>query len=141
MAGGLTVNTSVERYGPVFDGRAEVAVKEFEASVTREAAAIGRDWIRIAAMAMDKSGRGGSGEAADGVVLNPVPGGWQIYGSMIKGRVWWPWLEGVSRRNASSKFKGYHTFRTTKFKLSRSIPAIAEMKLAEYLPEMGGEAL
>ena len=138
MAGGLTVNTSVERYGPVFDGRAEIAVKEFEASVTREAAAIGRDWIRIAAAGMDRSGRGGTGMAAAGVGLYPVPGGWQILGAEITGTVWWPWLEGISRRNASSKFKGYHTFRTTKYKLSRAVPAIAELKMAEFLPQMGG---
>jgi len=140
-SGGLYVNTSVERYGPVFDGRAEIAVLEFERAVTREAAEIGRDWIRIAAMGMDKSGRGGTGAAAAGVLLNPIPGGWRIFGAMVKGTVWWPWLEGTSKRNASTGFKGYDAFRATKFKLQRSIPAIAEMKLAEYLPQMGGEAL
>lgn len=138
MAGGLYVNTSAERYGPIFDGRAQVAVKEFEAAVTREAAEIGRDWIRIAAMAMDKSGRGGTGRAAAGVLLNPIPDGWRIFGAMVKGQVWWPWLEGDSRRNLSTRFRGYHAFRTAKFKLQRTVPAIAELKMAEYLPQMGG---
>lgn len=135
------VNTSVVRYGPLFDGRAEAAVLEFERSVTREAAEIGRDWIRVAATGMDKSGRGSTGMAAHGVLLNPVPGGWQIFGGMVTGKVWWPWLEGVSKRNQSSKFKGYHTFRSTAFKLRASMPAITEMKLAEFIGEMGGEVL
>lgn len=134
------VYTSVRRYGPIFDGRAEIAVKEFEAAVTREAAEIGRDMLRVAALGMDKSGKV-TGAAAAGVLLNPWPGGWQIFGAMEKGRVWWPWLEGVSRRNTGSKFKGYHAFRATRYRLNKAIPAIAEMKLAEYLPQMGGEVL
>lgn len=141
MAGGLYVNTSIHKYGPIFDGRAAIYIREFESAVTREAAEAGRDWIRIAAMGMDKSGRGSTGAAAAGVLLNPIPGGWRIFGAMVKGQVWWPWLEGDSKRNTSTKFKGYHTFRATKFKLQRSIPAIAEMKMAEYLPQMGGEVL
>jgi hypothetical protein len=139
---GLYVNTDVFRYGPIFDGRAEFSVEEFQADVTRTAAEVGRDMLRVAALGMDKSGRGGTGAAARGVLLFPIGiAAWRIYGAQIKGKVWWPWLEGDSKRNLSTKFKGYHAFRATRWKLTRAIPAIAEMKLAEYLPEMGGEVL
>lgn len=140
MAGGLYVSSSAEKYGPIFDGRAELAVEEFEAAVTRDAAEIGRDWIRIAAMGMDKSGKA-TGAAAAGVGLFPITGGWRIFGAMEKGHVWWPWLEGVSKRNVGSKFKGYHAFRATTFKLRKQMPAIAELRLREYLPKMGGEVI
>jgi len=63
------------------------------------------DWIRTDANAMDRSGRGGTGRAAAGVTVSSRSAvafgsgagaeAWSGSSSvnMVKGQVWWPWLE------------------------------------------------
>ena len=128
------------REGPLFDGRADAAVKEWLDATKMEVAEIGADWIRIAALGMDKSGRGGTGRAAAAVHVsrfgpfNDV----RILGGMVTGQVWWPWLEGDSQRNRRSKFKGYHTFRLTRLRLRRYATPVAQQRLAEFIGRRGG---
>jgi hypothetical protein len=134
------VEVYMTRSGPLFDGRADEAVKQWLDDTKKEVADIGADWIRIAAEAMNKSGRGGTGHAAEAVTVtrfgtfNDV----RIFGGMVKGRVWWPWLEGDSPRNIGSKFKGYHVFRLTRLRLRRYVTPIAQQRLAEFIGRMGG---
>ena len=136
----MLVEYDVERYGPLFDGRASEAVKEWLDATKKEVADIGADWIRIAALGMDKSGRGGTGAAAAAVdvsvfgTFNDV----RIFGGMITGKVWWPWLEGDSERNIRSSFKGYHVFRLTRLRLRRYVTPIAQARLEEFIGAMGG---
>ncbi len=134
------INVEMTRSGPLFDGRADAAVKAWLDDTKLEVGRIGHDWIRIAALGMDKSGRGGTGTAAENVDLavfgnfNDV----RIFGGMIKGKVWWPWLEGDSQRNRRSTFKGYHVFRLTRLRLRRYVTPIAQERLARFIGEMGG---
>lgn len=134
------VEVYMTRSGPLFDGRADEAVKQWLDDTKMEVANIGADWIRLAALAMDKSGRGGTGHAAEAVhvsrfgAFNDV----RIFGGMVKGEVWWPWLEGDSQRNIGSKFKGYHTFRLTRLRLRRYVTPIAQKRLEEFIGRMGG---
>lgn len=134
------LNLEMTREGPLFDGRADAEVKRWLDDVKMEVANIGADWIRLAALAMDKSGRGGTGAAAGEVhvssfgTFNDV----RIFGGMASGRVWWPWLEGTSQRNMRSKFKGYGTFRLTRLRLRRYAVPIAQQRLAEFIGAMGG---
>jgi hypothetical protein len=136
------VEVHMTREGPLFDGRADEAVKEWLDVTKKEVADIGADWIRIAALGMDRSGRGGTGRAAEAVTVsrfgpfNDV----RIFGGMIKGEVWWPWLEGDSTRNIKSKFKGYHTFRLTRLRLRRYATPVAQKRLEEFIGRMGGHA-
>jgi hypothetical protein len=59
---------------------------------------------------------------------------------MVKGVAWAPWLEGVSKRNKATRFKGYHLFRDARQELEDSeAQRIADETLAEYLPKIGGE--
>ena len=44
-----------------------------------------------------------------------------------------PWLEGVSRRNSSTRFKGYHTFRLITGQLQAKAGSIAQRRLGPYL--------
>lgn len=130
----------VRMSGPLFDGQAQVAVVEWLETVKLEVGQTGADWIRIAALSMDKSGRGGTGHAAEAVrvsklgLLSDVV----IFGGMVKGQVWWPWLEGDSRRNVKSRFKGYHTFRLTRLRLRRYVTPYAQARLSEFIDRMGG---
>lgn len=63
------------------------------------------------------------GQYNDVVISDPV-----VYG---------PWLEGVSERNRSTRFKGYHLWRHTKQYLRQVAPDIAEQKFKEYADRMG----
>jgi hypothetical protein len=130
--------TRVTLTGPIFDGQALAAAREMTDSLARELAEIGRDWIRIEAMGMDKSGRGGTGRAAAGVHLDGGNGAYRIFGGIHQREYAWPWLEGDSRRNQSTGFKGYHTFRRTRLRLRKQAGPYIEAKLQEYLALMGG---
>jgi hypothetical protein len=133
--------TKVVLSGPLFDGQAAAAAKDFADSLAHEVADIGRDWIRLEAMGMDKSGRGGTGRAAGGVMLAGGDGTYVIYGGIRKGEYAWPWLEGTSRRNRSTKFGGYHTFRRTRLRMRKQVTPYAQAKLEQYLLRMGGGAV
>jgi hypothetical protein len=125
--------------GPIFDGRAEAAAHDWAEATVKELAAVGADWIRIAANEMDKSGRGGTGRAAAGVVIYDHGLTQTIYGEQKEGEVWWPWLEGISKRNDSTRFGGYHTFRTTRRRLTGVVQTVADAEFRKFAPAMGGD--
>lgn len=128
--------------GPLFDGRADRAVYDLLDAIKKDVAETGRDWIKTDAEGMDKSGRGGTGRAAAhvGAVRVGAFNDWRIRGDSRQGETWWPWLEGTSKRNEKTRFKGYHTFRSNRNKLRRHWPEIARHLLPKYLPLMGGHA-
>jgi len=132
--------TKVTLSGPLFDGTARQAAAEFTASLVKEVAEIGRDWIRLDTDRMTKSGSD-TGAAAAGVELAGSGMQWVISGGVREGRYSWPWLEGTSRRNASTGFAGYGTFRRTRLRMRTQVTPFAQQKLNEYLPRMGGEAV
>lgn len=131
--------TKVILSGPLFDGEASAAAKDFTDSIAHEIAEIGKTWIQVEAMGYDKSGRGGTGAAAEGVE-GPMGGNgaYRIWGGIREGRYAWPWLEGDSKRNLSTGFKGYHAFRRTRLRMRKQIGPAAQERIAQYLAEMGG---
>lgn len=52
--------------------------------------------------------------------------------------VYGPWLEGTSRRNLSTHFKGYRLWRLTKLRVRRDAPQIAQDRLPPYLRRLEG---
>jgi hypothetical protein len=141
MGGAVTVRVK----GPLFDGAAEDAAVRLTADVQEALARQGAAIIKAKALKMDKSGRagtgpGGPGAAAKAVKVLSAPSRTLISGDSARGSVWWPWLEGTSRRNQSTPFKGYHVFRLAQGVMSKRAPAVAQARLREYLPEMGGES-
>jgi len=125
------INVTVS--GPLFDGRAALAVRDWLDATKREVADMG---VReLDAIVMDKTGRGTGHYQSmittrvvkynDVLITDPV-----IYG---------PWLEGTSKRNSSTRFKGYHLWRRTRIRLRRDFKDVAQRKLDEYyLARMGG---
>lgn len=124
--------------GPVFDGQAEVAARDFIRTLTAEIGEIGRDWIKLDTVRMDKSGRGGTGAAAGGVKLAGAGGQFVVSGGIRKGEYAWPWLEGTSRRNQTTGFKGYHSFRRTTLRMRKQVTPFAQAELAAFIGRMGG---
>ncbi len=123
--------------GPLFDGQAEAAAKDFTDSLAGEIAAIGRDWIKLDTDRMTKSGSD-TGAAASGVEMAGGNGAYVVSGGIRKGKYAWPWLEGTSRRNASTGFKGYGSFRRTTLRMRKQVTPFAQQRLEEYLARMGG---
>lgn len=53
-----------------------------------------------------------------------------------QGVIYGGWLEGVSRRNRTTRFKGYRTFRTVKQTLDRDSTKIAQPVVTKFTREM-----
>ena len=136
--GVMRVRAVVKVSGPIFDGVADHVIEKVLHDTNKDLGEMGRDWIRIDANEMDRSGRGGTGRAAAGVTLTERPGGYRIFGEMKQGEVWWPWLEGSTSRNRSTRFKGYHTFRKTAKRLDDVAADTLQRHLAAHMGEIGG---
>lgn len=52
--------------------------------------------------------------------------------------VYGPWLEGVSSRNNSSRFKGYHTFRLVGAQLEADLPMVIGTDEHRMIGDLGG---
>jgi len=133
--------TRVSISGPLFTGEAEQAAEEFTAGLAAQIAAIGATWIKIEAHGFDKSGRGGTGAAAEGVELISQGRDWVIRGGVREGSYSWPWLEGDSPRNNTTEFKGYHTFRRTRLRMRRQVTPWAQQEIDDFIVRMGGSVL
>ncbi len=55
-----------------------------------------------------------------------------------RGIIYGPWLEGVSRRNATTRFKGYASFRRARQELERRAPEIAERTMRRFIDRLAG---
>lgn len=86
----------------------------------REAAEIGTDWIDER---LNQVLRTQTPYYRLQIEAHQVPHGWAITDG---GVVYGPWLEGVSRRNMSSRFKGYHTFRYARQRLAEKAHLFVE---------------
>jgi hypothetical protein len=130
--------TKVTLTGPIFTGEAAAAARDFTRALSAEIAGIGRDWIKLDTDRMDRSGRGGTGAAASGVKVTGSGENWVVSGGIRKGVYAWPWLEGTSRRNQTTPFAGYHTFRRTRARMRTQVRPYAQAELARFIERMGG---
>lgn len=55
-----------------------------------------------------------------------------------RGIAYGPWLEGVSQRNRTTKFKGYHAFRRAVESATRRAPQLLGRIAREWIGRMGG---
>lgn len=135
MTGTLAVIAYVQVSGPLFDGQAEEAVTRFGKEARQAIADRGLELLR--AVPMDKTGRG-TGAFSEHLKIIDKGSFLRIPSPAISGVTWGPWLEGTSKRNQSTKFRGYHPFRKARTQLDLEATGIAEKKLREFLPQMGG---
>lgn len=54
-----------------------------------------------------------------------------------RGIVYGPWLEGTSRRNQRSRFKGYASFRKARQDVERQVPVIVNQVVARNMGRLG----
>lgn len=135
MAGSFKVDIQADVTGPLADGTADNALQEWARNT---AAALGKEGVELLRrFPMNKSGRAHGAFQDHLKVLQKGPVA-TIPAPMIKGVTWGPWLEGTSKRNSSTRFKGYHLFRKTRQELQKRAPEIGQRELDKILPKLGG---
>lgn len=63
------------------------------------------------------------------VRVDAAHGGYVVHDKVIYG----PWLEGLTSRNAATRYKGMHHYRRAGQQLEREAPVLAERLLPKYL--------
>jgi hypothetical protein len=121
----------ISRTGPVFNGLAKRAARDFARAASLEVAKEGqRLWI----VQLDSSIKVNTGYYTSNVQITTAGNNNIVHDS---GVVYGPWLEGVGSRNYPvTRFRGYHSMRRAKAKLDRAAPRIAERVLQRFLPRM-----
>jgi hypothetical protein len=113
--------------GPIFDGSAEKIVDEMlhDASVDMAEEAFKRVRARLKNVLKHPTGYYESRVSTDNTSTGAViSDGGVIYG---------PWLEGVSSRNNSTRFKGYHTFRMVAQSLGSDVEVITDRAIQKNI--------
>ncbi len=126
---------SVIATGPVFDGRATLALERYKNNLKSKLGEIGKARIRLhlAGVLRHPTGRYDAKIHTEG---GGAAGDLQITDAYI---VYGPWLEGVGSRNSPvTRFPGYHTFRIVYQDLDMDSHRIANdyLNLGGYLREM-----
>ena len=118
----------VKLSGPLFDGRAEGVIPAYLDEAYRDVADYGVSLIQeiVTTNANQPTGRYVKAVHAEaGPTSTRVTDGGIVYG---------PWLEGFSKRNQTSRFKGFVAFRVTRKQLdSGKAKEIAEGTLRKYI--------
>ncbi len=124
------ITIDVSHHGPIFDGRAALAVTQCLDETLTEVGAQGLADVH---------------HILDAHIKHPTPYyetqliSQRLAGDQVvhdRGIIYGPWLEGVGSRNQTTRFKGYHAFRIAKNNLVAKVPALAEHVLQKYLPRM-----
>ena len=114
------IRVDVITSGPYFDGGMKRSVNLAVDEASEKVAQTGVNMVksRLDTVLVNPTGRYQSQIQTDRSTTSPVV--------TDSGSVYGPWLEGVSSRNASSRFKGYATFRKTTAKLQTAAAGVAD---------------
>lgn len=124
MAFSLRIRTSTE--GALFDARAHQLFSEFEGDLEEEGAEWALDHIKAT---FHTSFREPTGYYESHVTVHSTPSGTEVWDGGQHGPAYGPWLEGISSRNDTTRFKGYHAFRKAAAALEARIEAMGERLL------------
>ena len=125
------VSVSVTARGPLFDGRAAQAASDLAEAIKDEIAEEG------AATVLDFLGdslQNPTGYYESQITTNLRSNEHAIVTD--QGVVYGPWLEGVSSRNDTTRFKGYASFRRATQQVQQEVPAIVRRIVDRYVRRM-----
>ena len=130
----MASRVNVQVSGPLFDRQAARAVVEWMDETKRKVADLGVK--ELDAVTMDRTGRG-TGHYQSMIQTHVLAyNDIRIDDPVVYG----PWLEGYSKRNESTRFKGYHLWRRTRLRLRKTFQEVAQKLLDDhYLRRMGGK--
>lgn len=122
---------TVRLSGPILDGQAADAVRGFLDDATREVGRVGADDVGLQLIRVLKNP---TGFYESNIRWERAQDDMVVHDNKV---VYGPWLEGVSSRNQTTRFRGYHTFRLVAQALRRKAPQIAERVLRRYMGRLG----
>jgi hypothetical protein len=122
---------SVDPRGPLFDGRAEKMVADARNDAEKAVATIGASMIRSRMAAVFRVETPFYRFAN---VAKKEPPGWIIWDQDKVVYNWW--LEGISSRNRTTRFKGYFTYRRITQELRAKAQTIADGVVRRYVDKM-----
>lgn len=117
--------------GPLFDGRAMLALDNACDQAQENIARRGADIVRVE---LHRVLRNPTGYYESNVQAERHGASDQV---TDRGVVYGPWLEGTGSRNRTTRFKGYSTFRRVTPVLQRIAGPIVVEYIARHLGEMG----
>ena len=121
---------TVTARGPLFDGRAEHALKKYEDDLERD---YSHEGVLMVQRNLDRVLKHPTGYYRSHIQNAAAGDGQSVTdGNVIYG----PWLEGVGSRNATTRFKGYGTFRKTSQEMNAKAGAFANRMLPRYVAQM-----
>lgn len=143
MAGPKPVR--VEIGGPLFDGKADIRLKRHIEDAVRELTQLGESRLALTlrprpagvylSVQQAQKGKASTGNyrrnltaVVAGLTATITDGG-VVYG---------PWLEGVSPRNATTRFKGYSSFRRTAQWMREQAGDVAKRHIGAWVASMKG---
>jgi len=127
----MAADISVKATGPLYDGRAQKAVKAFLLAATGAVAGEGVNLVRASGRSDYKHP---TGYYESHVITDLAqPDSTTVWDSDV---IYGPWLEGLSSRNQSTKFKGYATFRKMTPVLAKRAGPIAYRILDRFVSRM-----
>lgn len=129
---GFDVRVNTNASGPMFNGRAQQAARQYTDQVNYTVATEAEDMV-LQRLGQVLKTRTPYYETRIGVVRSSR-GGYEVNdGGVIYG----PWLEGTGSRNYPvTRFRGYSTFRRTKALIDRQAHGIAQRLLRRYIGRM-----
>lgn len=116
--------------GPIFDGRADAAMKDFQKDLEKRLADETNEELHNQ---FDRTFKTQTPYYATQVQVHREEGGHVVHDG---GVAYGPWLEGVGSRNGSTRFKGYFNYRRTAQIMEAEAPRIAERMLPRYIRRM-----
>ena len=140
----VEISVTVDAHGPVFDGAIPGIMEAYQYHITESLGDIAVNLIKaylptVYKYPHDPASLHGTKHFIPGlyvsdihtdrasVDLNLVHDTPVVYG---------PWLEGVGSQNATTRFKGYHTFRKIAQQLDVEAGGIANAEIQPYIAEM-----
>lgn len=124
----------VELHGPLFNGEAERAAEEAAREIEKRTATTGVLMLRAFMNTVFRKQTPRYRLLQEAVPTYP---GWKIWDQQKVVYGWW--LEGISRRNKTTRFKGYRSYRITTQRLRPVAREIGKRVVQQYLPRMGGK--
>lgn len=123
----MTAQVSVTFSGALFDGHPDAVIDAFLDEATREVAQQG--YANVMNI-LNREIQNPTPYYETQVVVDQAVDGFVVHD---RGVIYGPWLEGLSSRNAATKFKGYAAFRRATQQLETKVIGLAERVLPKYL--------
>lgn len=127
----LDFSVSIKTTGPLFDGSAKRALIHYADEIGMRLAAFATVLLKQRTIVFKNP---------TGTYRSKIT--WDRRGDTRvvhdQGIVYGPWLEGISRRNDTTRFKGYHLFRRSVQDVEAEIPRIVASVWPSYASRFGG---